>query len=1109
MSNYNQLILKLDQFIRKFYLNQVLRGSLYTIAVLGSVFLLFSLSEHYFYFGTGVRTFFLFSFIGLALAAAGFWIVYPLLKYFKLGDQISRNQAAEIVGDHFGSVKDKLLNVLQLHDQMDVQSGVDNSLLLAGIEQKTEEIKLVPFKQAIDLSGNKKYLKYAVPPALVILALLIGAPSMITDSTDRILKNSQEFERPAPFSFIVDQNNLEAVQYEDVQLSVRTEGDVIPVDAFVEIDGYKYRMQSDEKTVFNYNIKNLTEDKTFYVTSGSVRSMPYTIKVLKLPSVTDFKLKVDYPGYTGRRDEILDNSGNAIVPVGTRMEWVFKADHTTSIDMRYAHGVELIPFTKTGSDFIIKKRIMKDSPYAIYLSNQHVALADSLKYAIRVIPDQFPSIQVEHFPDTIEGTMQYFAGDARDDYGLSKLLFHTIVYNKSNQEKSRDQVMLKKPGAPSINFTHEFDVNKMELDGGDRLEFYFEIFDNDAVQGAKSTKTRVMSYRKPALEELLAEQEQNSEEIKEELSSSMEELKKLQEEMQKLREKLLQEKNVNWQAKQKMQAMMEKRQELMNQIQKAQENFQENLQKQEQMEPPSENIQEKQEKLEQLYEEMLSEEDQQKMDELQELMEKLEKDQALEELEKMEMSNDELEMELDRMLELYKNLEVEHELEKMADALEKLAEEQEKLSEETKKKEDGQDTSEQQEKQEEIEEKLDKLQEKMEEIQEKNDKLEKPKEIGDPQEDMESVEKDMENSQEQMGEKQNKKASKSQKNAAEKMKQMSQQMQQQMQSGEMQQMEEDMETLRQLLENLVELSFDQEDLITYFSRSKINTPYYVELVQDQFKIKDDFRVVEDTLVALARRNDKIETYVMDKVLDIKSEFKKSLKELEDRKKTKAANYQQRGMKNINDLALMLSETMEQMQQQMANAIPGSQSCEKPGGAGQSKSGKPSDKMSGQQKGMGEEMKKLGDKMKNGYEGSAEEFGKLAQRQAAIREALKKMSEQNREQGKGDGGLEQLIEDMNKIETDLVNKKLTSEMMKRQEDILTRLLKSEQAERQREQDNKRQSRTAQEQPREIPPAMQEYLRQREGQIEDFNKISPALRPFYKQLVEEYVRRARAK
>ena len=92
--------------------------------------------------------------------------------------------------------------------------------------------------------------------------------------------------------------------------------------------------------------------------------------------------------------------------------------------------------------------------------------------------------------------------------------------------------------------------------------------------------------------------------------------------------------------------------------------------------------------------------------------------------------------------------------------------------------------------------------------------------------------------------------------------------------------------------------------------------------------------------------------------------------------------------------------------------------------------------------------------------------------------------------------------MDKIETDLVNKKLTNEMMKRQEDILTRLLQHEKAERQREYEEKRKAETASKQEPKFPPSLEEYIKQREAEIEMYKTVSPSLKPYYKFLVEEY-------
>jgi hypothetical protein len=91
-----------------------------------------------------------------------------------------------------------------------------------------------------------------------------------------------------------------------------------------------------------------------------------------------------------------------------------------------------------------------------------------------------------------------------------------------------------------------------------------------------------------------------------------------------------------------------------------------------------------------------------------------------------------------------------------------------------------------------------------------------------------------------------------------------------------------------------------------------------------------------------------------------------------------------------------------------------------------------------------------------------------------------------------------------VEIDLVNKRLDNETLRRQQEILTRLLEHEKAEREREQDEKRQAESAKQQPAKMPPAMEEYLKKRRSEVDQFRTVSPALKPFYKQLVEEYLK-----
>ena len=220
---YQLLIEKLDQFIRKYYINRLLRGSLYFIGLVLGLFLAYTLLESQFYFGTGVRKFLFFSYILTAIAAFGYWIGQPLSGLFHLGKQISHEQAAVIIGQHFDGVRDKLLNILQLKDSAD--SHFSRSLIEASIAQKSEEIRPVPFKSAIDLYKNKRYLKYALPPTLLLLAFLVAAPNLITEPTQRIIRNNEYFEREAPFRFNVNEETLNIPQYQDYDLEVKIEGE--------------------------------------------------------------------------------------------------------------------------------------------------------------------------------------------------------------------------------------------------------------------------------------------------------------------------------------------------------------------------------------------------------------------------------------------------------------------------------------------------------------------------------------------------------------------------------------------------------------------------------------------------------------------------------------------------------------------------------------------------------------------------------------------------------------------------------------------------------------------------------------------------------------------
>ncbi|MFN5364192.1 MAG: DUF4175 family protein [Bacteroidota bacterium] len=1114
--NYSLLIEKLDAFIRKYYINQLLRGSLYTVGLVLGLFILLNVAEYYLYFGTTTRTVLFWGFVGTSMLATWKWIALPLMHYFNLGQVINHTQAAVIIGEHFTNVKDKLLNILQLRQQS--SNAIYTELINASINQKSEEIRLVPFQAAIDLNKNRKYLRYALPPLLLLLFLMLGAPNIIMEGATRLWNSRTTYEKPAPFRFIVQADSLQAVQFSDYDLRIKVEGNALPNEVFINLGNVQYRLNKDAADQFSYKFVNIQKDAKFNLFAGGVESREYQLNVLRKPNILSFATKLGYPAYTGRQSEELSNIGDLVVPAGTSIAWSFNAQSTDNLAIKF--GNEAPSDAKRADDelFQYSKRALKDELYKVFLSNSSLKGADSVAYTITVIPDLHPQITVEEFKDSANMKLSFFAGEVSDDYGLQQLTFNYQIRKEKGGQLPMNTVKLDKPAGKQAQYSYNWDIRDIKLEPGDEVQYYFEVFDNDAVNGSKSARTGLMQYKVPSLEQMQQQQAENSDEIRKDLDKALKESMKIQEELRKLREKVLQKKELDWQTRKEMERLMERQKALQQQMEEAKQNFEQNKQQQQEFEQQTEQMQQKQEQFEQMFNETMSEEMQKLMEDIEKLLQEQNKDEALEKMDDMKSNNEELSKELERLQELYKQLEVEQMLDQQIDQLDELAKEQEELAEKTENEEQSQE--ELAKDQQSLNEKMEELTKKMDELLKKNEDLKRPQKIDDNKQEMNDAKQDMKDAKQDLGEKKNSKsASKKQKSAANKMKNMANKMKQDKESGAAAEMEEDLKAIRQLLENLVGLSFAQEQNMKETGSATINTPYYVSLMQQQYKIKDDFRIVEDSLQALAGRQFQISGVITEKVTEIKGFFKDGLEELEERRNNTANVHQQGAMKSMNDLALLLSDAMQNMPEQMASGMPGNQSCQKPGkGQGQGKGknkgeGEPKDKLSKGQEDMNKIMKDLKERLeKQGKSGggggqqpsNSKDFAQLAAKQAALRNALRQKQKELQEQGKGDKALDDIMGEMDKIEKELVNKRLTEEMMRRQEQILTRLLDHEKAEREREQDEQRQAEAARQVQPKMPPALEEYLKKRRAEIEQFRTVSPALKPYYKQLVEEYLK-----
>lgn len=1109
VNNYQILLEKLDAFIRKYYKNRLIKGGIYSVSLMLGLFILLTTVEYFAQFNTTGRTILFYSFFVATSYILVQYIFIPLSKLYKFGKVINHQQAAEIIGNHFVGVQDKLINVLQLK-QMSLSQ--DNQLLLAGIDQKSFELKPVPFSDAVNLKDNVKLFKYALFPILLVLIITLFSPNVFQESTNRLIHHSQDIKPIAPFQFNIINNKLEVQKSKDFELNVELTGSQLPNKIYLKQNNNLTAFSKNSNTNFSFSFKNVQSDQSFIIYAAGFDSEEFLLKAIPNPLLTSFKVFVEYPKYTSKTSETIENNGDLIIPEGSKINWKIGSEDTNHLLFTFSDSTHILtPEYGQASFSLIAK---KSFNYLFVPYSQAKIFGDTLKYFAQVVPDQYPSIKIVEKPDSLDEKRVYFKGNIEDDYGFSRLTFNYQILTKIDSLPNRNSTqVVEMPVNKTLltdDFFHFWNISSIDALPGDEIIYFFELWDNDAVNGRKSVKTTTKTYKLKTIKERDDKTNQTNQSIKDQLAENINSANKLKKDVEELRKKLAEKKEIGWEEKEKIKELLNNQKQLELKLKELQLENQANNQQQNEYKKYNEEVLKKQEQLQKLFDELISDEMKELMKKLEQMMEKLDKTALENELEQMNENNLDLEKELDRSLELFKQMEFDQKLEETKNKLEQLSKDQKELLNKTENKEELSEKL--KEEQDNIKDKFDELKNDLNELKSKDEELERPKDFDEMKNEQQKVSEEMLKSSDQLNNNKNKKSAESQQNASEMMDQMAQKMKD-MQNSESE--GEDMDAMRQLLENLLHLSFEQEALMEKFKVVKRESPEYVKLSQHQKKLKDDAKMIEDSLFSLSKRVVQLSSTVNKEIRDINSNITKAISFMQERQTPMAISRQQYIMTSLNNLALIFDESLQQMQQQ-AQQKSGEGSCNNPGGSGKPKPGSGSLKSLQEQlnkqlddlKKALEEGKKPGGEKGNkdgmgkpgGQSGSSESFAKMAAEQAKIRDQLQKL--RNNFNKEGQKGVDQMSKLMEETETDLVNKRISQQTLNRQKEILTRLLESEKADREREFDEKRESEEGLFIKNSNPELYFEYNKKKNNQVDLLNTTPPNFNLFYKKKVSQY-------
>ena len=1099
---------KINSFNRRYYLNLLVRGVLLTLTILLIYFLVAALLEHLFWLNSLVRLSILILFFGIASYCVLRFLSEPLLFWFaKKG--INEEQSARLIGKLLPSIKDKLLNLIQL------TRANESTLAYASIQQKTIEFDPIAFDSVIDLKENTRYLRYLLLPVLIIFSILLINQNIFTDSTKRIVNFDQKFSPQAPFKFYVNEESLTAYFNEDFTFQIKLSGTALPAAAYIVVGTQRLKMDAFEQGVFSYNFEKIQQPRKIQIEAAGYYSPIYTIRLVSRPELSDFRIELQYPKYLQRKNQELINTGNVEVPEGTVLTWKLKTENAENASIHFmSDGSENNMQLSDNQIFIYKKQVVEEDQYELLLKNSDSKNKDRIFYGINVVKDQHPQLTITNFKDSVLFKEIILGGLANDDYGITELRLVFHVKDASQKIiKQRQSTIPILNNQPQQSFFVNWALDSLNLKPGDQLDYYLQVWDNDGINGRKSTRSSMYTFFIPNKDQLITEisknQSQAEQKIEESLSKAQEFKKKLDEAQQKLKGK----QQLDWQDKKKLENIIEQRKELEKMLNQLKDQNRLLEQKKDTFTEQDERIKQKAEQIQKLMEELLDEETKKLMAELEKLLKENANPAELDKLlDKLNKNSNNLEKELDRALELFKQMQFEYKLDQAIKDLQDQTEKQKSLAEKTEQLEkdlsnngkkktnenESKDSAQEKsgelgEKQKELNEEFKKTEEKLEELRSLGEELKQNENLPD-EEDGKEVDQLQKESEENLMQNKPSQSKESQKKALQKMQQMKEKMEG-MQSAMSMEMEmQNLELLRQIIHGLIKISFDQENLIKQFRELEQNDPRFNVLAQQQLKLKDDVKVLEDSLLALSKKDAMMSSFVTREVTELNDRLDKVIDANKERRRQQASSEMQFSMTAINNLALMLDSHFDMLMQMMANAKPSMKKSNKKG---------KDQSLSQMQKQLNQRIEQLKGSGKTGRELS-EELAEMAAEQERIRRALQEMQNKMNESGGKTPGND-LPGKMEESEMDLVNKKLTDQLIKRQQDILTRLLESEKAAREQDLDEERKGETAKDYNKEIPAAVEEYLRLKEKEVELLKTVPPKLYPYYKKEVREYFKR----
>jgi len=670
--------------------------------------------------------------VGLAVVLFGYFVVWPIVRMPRL-----HQLAAEI-----GRRKDL---------QEMVRAGFEFSQDDAASRKYSPELVKEVIRQAVEkLSGlqvraiflNRRDVALA-PLALAGLVVLLGIavfkPSIVTEAGRRVFSPEEMAALPHRSNIYAQPGNTTVLAGSNVTVSGL---DLGRTDMEVEI---AYNLSSDfwksEPTTrtpgvsfadgafdrYDYTFKDIRNTTSYRFEVGDYTSPTYTITVVHEPILTDVRVTLTPPSYTGEDATTLDQSaGNIQTLEGTKVKVEARCNNPLRAAWVQFDDKPRQPVPFTGRDIAFDFAALTDGRYRVLLEDSlGFSTRDPLTYTVEVFQDRPPTVDVlEPGADMAMPRAQTIdlGFVAADDYGLSRA---SLNWRKVGDENFRAH-NLPLGGQRSkreVAIAHRWDLSGVRLFPGNSIEYFVEVADNNTVTGPGVGRSDVYRLTVPSIAEIYDTAREEETARAETMESAIEDSRRLSEQLEKLQREYTKTEKMDWAQKKELDRAAETQKAVEQKLGEVKESLDKTLRELSDNEMTSQQIGEKLEEIRKLMDEIDSKELERYMSELQKAMEKMSPDEIREALENLQMNTKEMLERLERTASLLRELQKEQRMEELVRKAQDLMEKQGELNDKTgeAKQNDSQKMSDLAKQQDELAKQADEMQKGAEDLQEQMD----------------------------------------------------------------------------------------------------------------------------------------------------------------------------------------------------------------------------------------------------------------------------------------------------------------------------------------------------------------------------------------------------